>query len=234
MPILINNNFAFVVTRSEFLKEYAVIQEKFKKQDVKEKNILDTIVDNFKGLNFTYSAIAIYKLYEKAKEEHKNDFNKRLFCFNFYEEEAQAIAIELLVLFSEFYHRIKILDAEDNLINIREYLLPYKKFYLFETSKITICDGKLQYSFFLGSIRQVKGLINNFSLFLDNQLLHFCHDAHAGYFMKITPRKYSFDGANYYEISDYDYVFERNKPNRFKLIKYRKKGLLVLLQFENR
>ncbi len=221
MPIIVQNKIAYVVSRSEFLREY-------KKLDKKKESVLEQFSNL--GFDFNFSVLAITELFKMGKKEHENDFNKRLYCFNFYHEDAQKIAMELIVFFSYFYHNVKVLDSENSIQPIKEYILPYNKFYFQEKSSITINDGRLEYTFLIKQIRQIKGLVNNFVVFLDNQLLHFCSDIRFGKFIKIIPFKYNPDSENYYEINDFDYVFERNKPNKYKLLKYRRKGILVIIQ----
>ncbi len=221
MPIIVHKNIAYVASRSEFLDEY-------KKLDKREKSVMERF--SKPGFDFGYSVLAMTELFEKGKKKHENDFNSRLYCFNFHNENAQDIVIELLVFFSYFYYNVKILNSDFSLQPINEYLLPFKKFYFKEQSSITISDGKLNFTISIKQIKQIKGLINNFVVFLDYNLIHFCSDVQFGTYIKIIPFKYNQDGNNYYEINDSDYIFERNKPSKLKLSKYRKKGFLVIIQ----
>lgn len=228
MPIFIHKNIAYVVSRTEFLKEY-------KKLDTEEKSILENLR---KGFDFTKSVLAITELFEKHKEKHKNENepNKSLYSFNYYEKDAQDITMELLVLFSKFYHRLKIFDNDESLQSIREYLLPHKKLYFKETSNITIKDGYIGYTFYINQIRQIKGLVNNFNIYFDNQILHLSSNVYTGHQIKIIPYNYNLYNVVHeekllnHQINDSNYVFESNKPSRFKLLKYRKKGFLVVIQ----
>lgn len=221
MPIIVHKNIAYVVSRSDFLKEY-------KKLDLKEKTVLEQF--SKPGFDFNYSVLAITKLFEKGQKEHENDFNKRLYSFNFQNEDAQDIVMELLVFFSHFYHKIKVFDSNNSLQPISDYMLPFKKFYFKEDSKIILREGKMELTIFINQIKQIKGLINNFVIFFEDYLLHFCSDIRIGKFIKIIPLKYNADKQNYYKIDDYDYIFERNKPSKLKYAKYRQKGFLIIIQ----
>ena len=92
MPIIVYKDIAYVTSRSEFLKEY----EKQKK--VKNHPMENLLESNF---DFNLSFKTIIELYKKAKEKHKNDFNRRLYSFDYFDEDAQNIAMELLVFFSK-------------------------------------------------------------------------------------------------------------------------------------
>jgi len=147
MPIIVQNKIAYVVSRSEFLREY-------KKLDKKKESVLEQFSNL--GFDFNFSVLAITELFKMGKKEHENDFNKRLYCFNFYHEDAQNIAMELIVFFSYFYHNVKVLDSENSIQPIKEYILPYNKFYFQEKSSITINDGRLEYTFLIKQITIIR------------------------------------------------------------------------------
>ncbi len=221
MPIIVHKNISFVVSRAEFLREY-------KKYDKTEKSVLKQISNP--GFDFSYSVLVITEIFEAKKKNHENDFNKKVYSFNYQNEDAQSIALELIIFFSKFYRKIKVLDSENSIQTINEYLLPFKKIYFQEKSKLTIKDGDLEFTIFLKQIKQIKGIVNNFIVFLDNYVIHFCSDIQLGKFIKIVPNKYEPDKVKYYSLNDNDYIFERNKPSKFKLSKFRKNGFLVMIQ----
>jgi len=221
MPIIIHKDIVYLVSRVEFLEEY-------KRINTVDKPI--TEITKSKDFDFTKSVLAITESYKNGKDRHANDLNKRLYAFNYFEKDAQDIVEELLVLFSSFYCKFKIFDNQNNLQLIEEYLLPHKNIRFQEKSNITISYRKLDYSLDISQIRQIKGLVNNFVIFLDNQILHFCSDIRFGKFIKILPFVYEINKENYFEINDFDYVFDRNRPNKYKFFNYRKKGFLVIIQ----
>jgi len=220
MPIIIYKDIAFVASRSEFLTEY-------KKIETEEKSILEKIM---KGFDFDKSVLAITELYKRKEDEQKNDGNKRKFFFNYKDKDAQEITMELLVLFSKFYIPFKIIDSNNSLQPISEYLLPRAKFYFIEDSNITISIGDLYYNFFISQIRQVRGIINNFIIVFDHHIIHFCSELIDGKFIKIVPASYTANKEVYYRLNDFDYIYDRNRPSKYKLWKYRRKGFLVILQ----
>jgi hypothetical protein len=221
MPIIIHKDIVYLVSRVEFLEEYKGI-------NTVDKPI--TEITKSKDFDFTKSVLAITESYKNGKDRHANDLNKRLYAFNYFEKDAQDIVEELLVLFSSFYCKFKIFDNQNNLQPIEEYLLPHKNIRFQQKSNITISYRKLDYRLDISQIRQIKGLVNNFVIFLDNQILHFCSDIRFGKFIKILPFVYEINKDNYFEINDFDYVFDRNRPNKYKFFNYRKKGFLVIIQ----
>lgn len=219
MPIILYENIPFVVSRSEFLSEYK------KLETINQSNI-----NLLKGFDFGISVSAITEIFIKSKELHKDDSNSRVYSFNFYEKDAIDITLELLLFFSKFYFRLKILDSNDCFQNIKEYILPQKEYYLKEDSSIKIQDGKMSYHICLNQIKQIQGLVNNFVICTNNQLIHFCSDVSFGKRINIISVQYNCNSVKSYGINDFDYVLERNMPSKFKLWRYREKGFLIVIR----
>ncbi len=224
MPIILYDNIAFVVSKSEFLTEY-------KKLETKQASILERISS---GYDFDLAVTAITELYTKGKEMHKDDLQSQLYSFNYSEGDAQGIVMELLVLFSALYHksRIKICDTSGVHHFIRDYLLPHQVFHYWEDRKILIADRDFNFSFQIKEIKQIRGVLNNFVIHFNHLLLHFCFDAFHGKYIKIVEHNYDFFRMNKnigYEICDFDYVFDRARPSKRFLWKYRREGFLVVL-----
>ena len=218
MPIIVYNRIAFVVTRSEFLNEY-------KQLDNDETSILKNITKTF---NFEKSVQAITKIYEKEKQEKNPE--SRHYRFDYYGQNAQSILLELTLFFSKFYHKLCIYDSAKILQSIDEYVLPHKKKYFTEKSHIVFNDGHLFYTIYLNQIKRIRGLINNFVVYLDTHTIHFCCDVGSGQFISIEPIVVDSKNEIIYQINDHDYIFERNKPSKYKLLRYRQKGFLVIIQ----
>jgi len=224
MPIVLYNNIAYVVSKSEFLTEY-------KKLENNQKTILERISS---GYNFDLAVAAITELYSKGKELHKGDFNSRLYAFNYCEGDAQSIVMELLVLFFALYHknRIKIYDTTGVHHFIKDYLLPHQIFHYWSDREIIVADKNFNFTFRIHDIKHVRGILNNFVIHFDNLLLHFSFDPLQGKHISVVQHNYDFYKTHKdigYEICDFDYVFDRGRPNNRFLRKYRKKGFLVVL-----
>ena len=218
MPIIVQKNEAFVVSRSEFIEEYSKLNKEY---------IPSISTSNFDVFD---SIIAITNLYVKRSEEVlKDKFNKETYSFNYSEKEAQRIVLELLVFFSTFYYKIKI-RSNNGIQLIEDFLLPHTRFDYKEKTIITIEEGKMEYTFYINQIRHIKGIVNNFIIFFDDYSLHFCSDIREGKFIQFRPYKYKESYMNSYSVNESDYVFLRNLPNRFKLFKYRIKNFLVIIQ----
>lgn len=220
MPIILFKNIAYVVSRSEFINEY-------RKLDKEETTVLKKLMKKF---DFEKSVLAITEIYNRGIEKHKSDEISKLFSFDYQMEEAQSIALELIIFFSEFYHKFSILDSEKNKQLINEYILPHKKKYFIEKSHIIINEGQIYYTLYINQISRIRGLINNFVIYLDNYLLHFCSDVGSEQFINIEPFMKNSINDNGYHLNDFDYIFERNKPSRYRLLKYRQKGFIVVIQ----
>lgn len=224
MPILFYGNDIYIVSYSEFLQEY-------KKINPEGKSVLKMLTD---GFDLSCSILAIAEIRKKEIETHKNDYNSRLNSFDFFEKDAQGIIQELLVVFSELYYcnKLSISGKNGYRYSIVEFLLPHDHLYLPKDSSISISDKLLSVSFSIKEVREVRGLVNNFVVHLDNLLLHFCYDVVTGKGIKIFPHDYSFWNGKIekgYQICDYDYVFDRERPSKRFLRKYRRNGFLVVL-----
>jgi len=222
MPIVLYKNIAFVVSRTEFFEEY-------RKLETEEKSILKRLTQR---LDFEKSITAITELYSRATEKQKSNENSRLYSFDYNGEDAQNIVLELILFFSEFYHKLKIYDSEKSLQSIHEYLLPHKKKFFLEKSHFTINSGLMYFTLYLDQIKRIKGIVNNFVIYLDNFILHFCSDINIdnGFFIRIEPAIKDMNGEIHYQINDFDYMYDRNKPSKYKLLKFRQKGFLFLIQ----
>jgi len=222
MPIVVHKTIAFVVSRAEFFEEYSKLK-------TEEKNILKRITQM---LDFEKSIAAITELYSKAIEKQKPNENSRLYYFDYKGEDAQNIVLELILFFSEFYHKLKIYDSQNSLQSIDEYLLPHKKKFFLEKSHITINSGLIHFTLYLAHIKRIKGLVNNFVVYLDNLILHFCSDINLdnGVSIRIEPAIKDVNGEIHYKINDFDYIFDRNKPSKYRLLRFRQKGFLFLIQ----
>lgn len=223
MPIVIYKSIAYIVSKAEFLTEY-------KKLESKQKSILEQISS---GYDFDHSVLAITELYSQGKEKHKDDYNSQLYSFDYYDNDAQSIVMELLVLFSALYHKnkIKIYDTTGVHHFIKDYLLPHRVFHYWDDRKIIIEDKNFDFTFQIQDIKQIRGLLNNFVIHFDSLLLHFSF--YAGHRkISIIQHNYSFYKTHKdvgYQICNYDYFFDLGRPRRRFLWKYRKKGFLVVL-----
>jgi len=219
MPIVLFENIPFVVSRSEFLSEY-------KKLDIAKISAFYF----FKGFDLGFSIAAITEIFIRRKEQHKNDFNSRFYSFNYYGKDAQDIAMEILLFFSAFYFKLKILDSDKFTQDIKEYILPHKKFYFKEESLIEIQKNKMSCFIKLNQIQQIKGLVNDFVICTDSQLIHFYSDVMFGRGITIKSVEYSTNSIAEFGINDFDYVLERNMPSKHTLWRYRKKKFLFIIQ----
>lgn len=224
MPILFYGNDIYIVSYSEFLQEY-------KKINPEEKSVLKMITD---GFDLSGSVLAITEIRKKEIKKQKNDYNSRLYSFDFFEKDAQGIIRELLVVFSELYYCNKLSISDNNgfRYSIIGFLLPHGHLYLPEDPSISLSDKLLSITFSIKEVREVRGLVNNFVVHLDNLLLHFCYDVVQGKGIKIFSYDYTFWKDKIekgYQICDYDYVFERQRPSKRFLRKYRRNGFLVVL-----
>lgn len=224
MPILLYDHIAYVTSKSEFLTEY-------KKLENNQKSILERISS---GYNFDLAVTAITELYSRGKEKHKDDSNSRIYSFDYYEGDAHSIVMELLVLFFALYHknRIKIYDTSGMHHFIKDYLLPHQVFHHWEDREIIIADRNFNFKFQTKDIRQIRGVLNNFVIHFNNLLLHFCFDASCGKHINMVQHNYEYFRTYKdigYEICDFDYVFNRARPRKRFLWKYRKNGFLVVL-----
>ena len=90
----------------------------------------------------------------------------------------------------------------------------------------------MYFTLYLDQIKRIKGIVNNFVIYLDNFILHFCSDINIdnGFFIRIEPAIKDMNGEIHYQINDFDYMYDRNKPSKYKLLKFRQKGFLFLIQ----
>jgi hypothetical protein len=224
MPILIYEKVVHVVSFSEFVQAYRKICPE-------EKPILERLT---KGFEFTASVGAMSRLWAKRKETYQNEDPPRLFSFNYQGNDAQNIAMELLVLFAALYHsgKLFISDGTNNVISIQDYLLPHGHHYNQIRPDITVMDNRFKLEFSIIQIREIRGIINNFVIHLDNQLIHFCYDGYYGKKINIVQHNYDFykDRTDRgYTICDYDYVFDRGRPRWSFLRRFRRNGFLVII-----
>jgi hypothetical protein len=221
MPILLYKDNAHVASRLEFINEY-------KKLVVEDNSILKRITDPF---DFEKSVFAMSNIYSRVLEKKKLHTDEGLYSFDYHDDDAKDIALELILFFSEFYHKLKIFDSSKNLLSIKDFLLPHRILFFNEKSHFVITDGLLHFTIYLSQIKRVKGLVNNFIFYLDNLIIHFCSDISVdiGTYISLEPAVKDVNGKIHYQINDCDYLFKRNKPNRYKLLKFRRKGFIFVI-----
>lgn len=211
MPIFLIKDLPIIVSKTEFLREY-----NYEGTNKSAFSFLD-------GYDFAESIGAMLKIWKKREGRDKDieDF------FSYKGNEAQEIVVELLVFFSHFYGVFKLLDGEDSIQPIKEYILPHKKFYFKEDQVVKLMINRTIHVIHLNKIRFIKGLINNFVFSTDSTSYYF--STYRGKRLLIEPNRYNYNGDISVDVCSHSYHFNYNRPSKWKLFQYRKKGCLIIM-----
>lgn len=218
MPIFIDNRDVFILQKHDFHVRYSGILPK------KESMFSEISVDDKAYSTFLSRMSVHYRTIEKLVESKDGVMisNK----FDFHGGEAQELILELILFFSAFYIKLDVLTGRNSKQNISEYILPHLKDYISNGHYIVVKQKKIEILINRKKVNRVIGIPNNFLIFHDQYIIHFCKDVFLGKFIKLIPISST---TNYFEgLRCFDYIFERNKPSKYRLNKYRIDKRLII------
>jgi hypothetical protein len=211
MPIFLIKDLPIIASKTEFLRKY------------NNEEIKKSAFSFLKGYDFTESIGAMLKIW---KEREVRDLEKEHY-FAYEGKEAQEIIVELLVFFSHFYGVFKLLDSNDSIQPIKEYILPHVRFYFKEDQSIKLMIERTIHTVHIDKIRFIKGVINNFVVSTDSTSYYFL--TYRSKRILIEPNKYNYNGDISVDVYSQSYHFNFHRPSRWKLLRFRKKGCLLIM-----
>lgn len=146
------------------------------------------------------------------KEREVRDVDKEHY-FAYESKEAKEILVELLVFYSHFYGVFKLLDSNDDIQPIKNYLLPRDRLYFGENKSIKLL---IERTVHIDKIRFIKGVINNFVVSTDSTSYYFL--TYRGKRVLIEPNRYSYNGDISVDVYSQSYHFNFHRPSRWKLL----------------